>query len=94
MYQTATIKLFMQCSDPTDVRDLPTPLYINKYINTHESIASQIGMKTEESLFLRSFLLRKKENSLFEGNLYERNKRFLILFQQSRLLHRSITFMV
>ena len=35
-------------------------------------------MKTEESLFLRSFLLRKKENSLFEGNLYERNKRFLI----------------
>ena len=55
--------------------------YIHKYINTHThgSIASQIGMKTEESLFLRSFLLRKKENSLFEGNLYERNKRFLII---------------
>ena len=52
---------------------------IHKYINTHGSISSQNGMKTEESLFLRSFLLRKKENSLFEGNLYERNKRFLIM---------------
>ena len=52
---------------------------IHKYINTHTWIYIQYGMKTEESLFLRSFLLRKKENSLFEGNLYERNKRFLMI---------------
>ena len=49
---------------------------IHKY--THMDLYPVNGMKTEESLFLRSFLLRKKENSLFEGNLYERNKRFLI----------------
>ena len=61
------------------LKTAPVMLRRNTAINTHGSIASQNGMKTEESLFLRSFLLRKKENSLFEGNLYERNKRFLII---------------